>query len=154
MKNNMQFKPLAQDEPIPYKLLLLADPSKELIDQYLQSSTVFIAAQNEKTIGAIVLYPLNDKEVEIKNIAVEPALQGQGIGHFLIENAINITKQKGNVHIYIGTANSSIGQLYLYQKMGFEMHEMKKNFFIEHYPNEIYEKGIQAKHLIVLKMTL
>ncbi len=154
MQNNIQFKPLSKDNPIPYELLLLADPSKELIDIYLLSSTVFIAQLNEKTIGTIVLFQMNETEVEIKNIAVEPVFQGQGIGQYMIEKAINFAKQKDFTNVYIGTANSSIGQLYLYQKMGFEIHEIKRNFFIEHYPNEIYEKGIQAKHMIVLKRKL
>jgi ribosomal protein S18 acetylase RimI-like enzyme len=154
MEQNIQFKQLSKEESIPYDLLLLADPSKELIDQYLPSSTVFVATENEKTVGIIVLFPLNEKEVEIKNIAVEPFFQGQGIGQFLIKNAIAIAQQNGNHSIYIGTANSSIGQLHLYQKLGFEMHEFKKNFFIDNYPEEIYENGMQAKDMIVLKRPL
>lgn len=151
---NITFKQLNDDEQVPYELLLLADPSIEMIEEYLKSSFIFIVAQNNKIVGVIVLFPLSEDLVEIKNIAVEPEFQGQGIGSYLIENIIKVAIEQGYKEICIGTANSSIGQLYLYQKLGFELYEIKKNFFILHYPDKILENGIQAKHMIVLKRQL
>ena len=87
---DLTFNKLDKDEKIPYDLLLLADPSKELIDGYLKHSDVFIAKQHDKTIGVIVLFPLTVETVEIKNIAVKPEFQGQGIGSYLIENLVQI----------------------------------------------------------------
>ncbi len=151
---NKQFRQIYSKEQVPYELLLLADPSIEMIDEYLKSSFIFIAEQNKKIVGVIVLSPLSEDLVEIKNIAVEPEFQGQGIGSYLIENMISVAIEQGYKEICIGTANSSIGQLYLYQKLGFEFYEIKKNFFILHYPDKILENGIQAKHMIVLKRQL
>jgi len=141
-------------DPIPYELLLLADPSKYMIDKYLKQSDIFLARQNDETVGIIVLFPLTAETVEIKNIAVRPDFQGKGIGRYLIENVVQTALRNRQKSICIGTANSSIGQLYLYQKLGFEITGIKRDFFTDNYTEPIYENGIQAKHLLVLARQL
>lgn len=147
---NLTFDKLNKGEKIPYDLLLLADPSKDLIDEYLKQSDIFTAKQNDKTIGVIVLFPLSVETVEIKNVAVKPEFQGQGIGSHLIENVVQVALSNSQKSICIGTANSSIGQLLLYQKLGFEITDIKRHFFTHNYAEPIYENGIQAKHMLVL----
>lgn len=148
--SDLTFKSLSEGEEIPYSLLLLADPSKEMIDGYLGPSQIYIAEQGGKIVGTMVLQPLGNNLIEIKNIAVLEELQGKGIGKYLIENAIQIAREMKMRYIQIGTANSSIGQLYLYQKMGFEIEGVKRNYFTDNYMEKIYENGIEAKHMIML----
>lgn len=147
---NLTFNKLSKDEQTPYELLLLADPSKNLIDEYLKSSDVFTVRQNDQIIGVAVLFPLTTETVEIKNIAIKPEFQGQGIGQYLIEKLVQVAILNEQKSIHIGTANSSIGQLYLYQKLGFEITDMNKHFFIHNYDTPIFENGIQAKHMLIL----
>jgi ribosomal protein S18 acetylase RimI-like enzyme len=151
---NLTFRQLDEQEGNPFELLLLADPSKELIEKYLKSSLIFVAEQNKEIIGTVVLQSLSESIAEIKNIAVLPEQQGQGIGTYLIENIITVANREGFKSILIGTANSSIGQLYLYQKLGFKITEIRNNFFIDNYPKPIYENGIQAKDMIILTQEL
>lgn len=148
------FDKLGQDDHVPYELLLIADPSKDLIDKYVKLSDIFTARQNDEIIGIVVLFPLTTETVEIKNIAVKPEFQGQGIGHYLIERVVQFASLNGQKSICIGTANSSIGQLYLYQKLGFEITSINRNFFMDNYADPIFENGIQAKHLLVLTKQL
>lgn len=151
---NIKFDKLEKDDQIPYELLLLADPSKNLIDKYLERSDVFVAKQNDETIGILVLFPLTSRTVEIKNIAVKSEFQGKGIGSYLINNVVKVALCNGQMRICIGTANSSVGQLYLYQKLGFEISEIRRDFFTDNYPEPIYENGIQAKHMLMLTKQL
>ena len=151
---NITFDKLDKNYQISYELLLLADPSKDLIDGYLKQSNVFVARQIDKIIGIAVLFPLTTETVEIKNVAVKSEFQGQGIGSFLIENVVQFASLNGQKSICIGTANSSVGQLYLYQKLGFEITDIKRNFFTQHYADPIFENGIQAKHMLVLTRRL
>lgn len=151
---NITFAKLDENDKIPYDLLLLADPSKDLVDKYLKRSNVFIVRQNDETIGVIVLFPLTADTVEIKNVAVKPEFQGQGIGSYLIENVVQVASLDRQKSICIGTANSSVGQLYLYQKLGFEITEIKRDFFTDNYDEPIYENGIQAKHMLFLTRRL
>lgn len=148
------FEQLVEGDQVPYDLLLLADPSVDIIEEYLKHSEIFIAKQREETLGVIVLFPLTAETVEIKNISVQTRFQGQGFGSYLIKNAIRVAIHKKYKNICIGTANSSIGQLYLYQKLGFEITEIRKDFFTDNYAEIIYENGIQAKHMLLLTRQL
>jgi len=147
---DLTFITLDKEEQAPYELLLLADPSKEVVDDYLKHSDMFVTKFKGETIGVIVLLPLTIDKVEIKNIAVNPDFQGLGIGSFMIKKGLEIAAQKKFKIVCIGTANSSISQLSLYQKLGFEISEIKKDFFIDNYAEPIFENDIQAKHMIVL----
>ncbi|MBX2947460.1 MAG: GNAT family N-acetyltransferase [Cyclobacteriaceae bacterium] len=154
VSQNIIIKKLDQGESIPYDLLLLADPSKKKVDEYLEKSEVFVAMEGNEILGVLTLYPLTEDTVEIKNVAVKFEFQGQGIGSFLIKDAIHRSAIKKLKTILIGTANSSIWQLCLYQKLGFEITDIKRNFFIQNYPEPIFENAIQARHMIVLSLKL
>jgi len=151
---DISIKQLETDEKIPYALLLDADPSRELIEKYLKSSEIYVARLGNEIIGVYVLCPITSEKAEIKNIAVEEKFQGKGVGKLLLEDTFKLAKAKGYKELIIGTGNSSVGQLYLYQKVGFEMSKIKWNFFIDNYPDPLYEKGIQVKHMIVLSRLL
>jgi len=143
-------RPLKVGEEIPFELLLLADPSRGLIETYLPNANLYLADWEGQTIGAYVLYPLDAQKAEIKNIAVAEVWQGKGLGQILLKHAEEVARANGFDTLLIGTANSSIGQLYLYQKMGFEMLEIRKGFFLEHYEEELWENGLRVRDMVVL----
>lgn len=141
---------LRAGEEIPFELLQLADPSRTLIEAYLPNAELYLADWEGQTIGAYVLCPLDWRRAEIKNIAVTEAWQGKGLGQILLKHAEEMARAKGFDTLLIGTANSSIGQLYLYQKMEFELLEIRKGFFLEHYKGELWENGLRVRDLVVL----
>lgn len=143
-------RPLQVGEEIPFELLLLADPSRALIEAYLLNADLYLADWEGQIIGAYVLCPLGGQKAEIKNITVAEAWQGKGLGQVLLKHAEEVARAKGFDTLLIGTANSSIGQLYLYQKMGFEMLEIRKGFFLEHYDRELWENGLRVRDMVVL----
>ncbi|RAJ08833.1 aminoglycoside 6'-N-acetyltransferase I [Chitinophaga skermanii] len=153
MATNYLARPLANGEAIPYHLLLLADPSKEMIDAYLDDNNVFVYEVGGEVVGVYVLWQ-DGAYIEIKNIAVHEAMQARGIGSLLINDAIARARDLGFPQIHIGTGNSSLRQLGLYQRLGFDMQLIKKHFFTTHYPGTIIEDGIQCKHLILLSKEL
>lgn len=145
---------LSKEEEIPYDLLLLADETIEAINKYIFDSDIYIYEQNYNKIALYVLQIINENVIEIKNIAVSPVYQGQGIGQFLLKDAAERAKAKGFKTIIIGTGDVLMMQLQLYQKAGFEIYDIKKNFFINNYPAPIYENGMQLKDMILLKKEL
>lgn len=145
---------LGKNETIPYGLLLDADPSIAAIEKYLTTSEIYVAVLKTQVIGVVVLHPFDKGSFEIKNIAVEESLQGNGIGKLLLRTVTEVAIEKGANYIIIGTSNSSIGQLYLYQRSGFEITEIRMNFFPDNYPEPIFENGIQCRHMIMLKKKL
>lgn len=138
-------------QEIPFGLLELADPSRSQINEYLESGHCYVAKLNSQTIGVLILKELTPTSVEIKNIAIDELFQGKGYGKQLLKYADEISRKLNYEKIIIGTGNSSIGQLSLYQKEGFEMSHIKKDFFLDNYKEPIFENDIQCKHMVVLE---
>nr|WP_254117422.1 GNAT family N-acetyltransferase [Bacillus pumilus] len=134
-------------------LLLLADPSKEKVLAYVQSGSCYAAFHAQEVIGVYVLSSLSQHSVEIMNVAVKESWQGRGIGKQLIRHAIAEAKATGFHTIEIGTGNSSIQQLALYQKCGFRLTSIDHDFFLKHYDEPIYENGIQCMDMVRLSLT-
>ncbi len=147
----MIVRQLLRSEPIPYQLLFLADPSKEMIDLYFDYTYTYVADIESQIVGVLVLYPLDNDAIEIKNIAVVSEYQEKGIGTALLSRIFTLMKNKGFTKLIIGTANTSIIPLQFYQKMGFKICSIKKNFFIENYSEPIFEDGNQCVDLIMLE---
>lgn len=150
----MEIRLLNEHETPPMDLLLLADPSREMVEEYLKRGECYIAERANQVIGVYVLLPTRPQTVELVNVAVAEKLHGKGIGKLLIMNAIKTAKEKGYKTIEVGTGNSSIGQLALYQKCGFRITGIDKDFFIRHYQEKIFENGIQCRDMIRLSQDL
>ncbi|WP_081411223.1 GNAT family N-acetyltransferase [Tenacibaculum ovolyticum] len=145
---------LKNKKEIPFDLLQLADPSIDQINDYLKSGKCYIAKLDSQLIGVIVLNKVDSTTIEIKNIAIKESVQGKGFGKVLLRYAYKISKESNFKKLVIGTGNSSINQLALYQKEGFEMSRIDKGFFIRNYKEAIFENGIQCKHMIILEKQL
>ncbi|WP_215147787.1 GNAT family N-acetyltransferase [Exiguobacterium sp. s91] len=150
----MNIRQLSVHENPPMELLLAADPSQKLVESYVKRGHCFIAESNDQWIGVYVLLPTRPQTIEIVNISVDESHQGQGIGKDLLRHAISTAKTLGYTTIEIGTGNSSIGQLALYQKCGFRIVEVDLNFFLRHYEEEIIENGIRCMDMIRLSQDI
>lgn len=131
-------------------LLLEADPSEERIASYLGRSDCYVADSAGEVIGVVVLLPTRPETVEIVNVAVAPDRRGQGIGKLLVMEAIRIAASDGYRVIEVGTGNSSLDQLALYQKCGFRITGIEIDHFVLHYPEPIVENGIPCRDMIRL----
>lgn len=145
---------VAEVSPQLRALLQLADPHWDLISIYLFRSDLLLLEQNGIPVACLVLQDLGDREYEIKNIAVRADLQGNGLGSRLLREAIRRATAAGARTLLIRTGNSSIGQLYLYQKTGFRIRQIDTDFFIRNYPEPIWENGIRCRDRITLTMDL
>jgi ribosomal protein S18 acetylase RimI-like enzyme len=150
----MKIRKLSTGEPVPMDLLLLADPSEEMIQSYLADGDCYLAEDEDSVIGVYVLAQTKTDKVEIMNVAVREELRDQGMGKLLILDAIEKAKLAGYKTIEIGTGNSSIGQLALYQKCGFRLSSIDKDFFIRNYNEEIFENGIQCRDMVRLTLEI
>ncbi|PKH10851.1 GNAT family N-acetyltransferase [Planomicrobium sp. MB-3u-38] len=149
----MEIRLLNDGADLPMNLLLEADPSEELVREYCSNGFVYEAAVDDELMGVYVLLPLTDGIVEIKNIAVAEDARGQGYGKRLIQHALSEAERLGFGNVEIGTGNSSVDQLMLYQKCGFRIDSIDRDFFTRNYPEPIFENGIQCRDMIRLVYT-
>ena len=152
--NNIEVRRLYEHEEIPYELLYLADPSKEAVTDYIRRGKLYSAYIDNKVVGAYAILMTRPLTLEIMNIAVEESHQRKGIGKVLINHAINTSKDLNAKVLEIGTGNSSIYQLAFYQKCGFRITGIDKDFFKKHYKETIIENGIECIDMIRLSMDL
>lgn len=150
----MIIRKLRAEEQYPMELLLLADPSQELVEQYVSKGECYVLEVEQNIVGVYVLVVKDSNAAELMNIAVAEHMQGRGLGKRLVLHAIEASRQKGCSTIEVGTGNSSIDQLALYQKCGFRIVGVDTDFFVRNYTEEIYENGIQCRDMIRLAMKL
>ncbi|MCA1054041.1 GNAT family N-acetyltransferase [Rossellomorea aquimaris] len=150
----MIIRKLKNGEEPPMELLLLADPSREIVNEYIRRGECYIAEIEENVVGVFVLLPTRPGTIELVNIAVAERLHGRGIGKRLVNEAMTYSKRKVYKTIEVGTGNAGIGQLALYQKCGFRITGVDLDFFTKHYPEDIYENGIWCRDMIRLSHDL
>ncbi|WP_046174201.1 GNAT family N-acetyltransferase [Domibacillus indicus] len=150
----MEIRPLSPTETPPYDLLLLADPSRPMIDEYVKQGKCFLLEESGTVIGVYVLLQTRPGTVELMNIAVAETHQGKGLGKKLLLHAVEQGRAGAYQTIKVGTGNSSFAQLALYQKAGFRITGIDRDFFTRNYEEEIWENGIRCRDMIRLEREL
>ena len=135
----------------PIELLLLADPSEEKIRSYLASSKCFVASIDGVVVGACVVQPRGTDTHELMSIAVHPAHQKSGYGTALLKWVIDFFRNAGARQLEVGTGTFGY-QLAFYQRQGFRVTSIDRDFFVKNYPEPIFEDGIQLFDM--LRLTL
>ncbi|SHG90049.1 Acetyltransferase (GNAT) domain-containing protein [Pedobacter caeni] len=134
-------------------LFLLADPEEKSIQGYLPDSLVYIAKIKEETIAGYILQPIGEAAYELKNIAVMPGYQNQGIGRQLLDHLFKVVKERNGESVEVGTGTFGY-QLAFYQRAGFRADRIDKDFFLLNYKEAIFENGIQHKDMLRLVIKL
>lgn len=150
----VSLKEVVFEERKDYKnYLLMADESEEVVNTYINKGDMFAIYDGEVLVGISHFTFPNEQTVELKNIAIHPTHRGKGFGKIVIKEACSIYTKKGLYKMVVGTANSSIANIAFYQKAGFRMSEIKKDFFLN-YPEPIFEGGIRALDMIMFDRIL
>ncbi len=139
-------------------LLLEADPSRDRVAAYVKTGECYAAYAGDRLVGVYVLVPPDRPEdadaLELINIAVAEERRGTGLGRRLIEDAVERARRAGVSRLVLGTGNSSIDQIAFYQKRGFCITGVDRDFFVRNYDEPIYENGIQCRDMIRFELLL
>jgi ribosomal protein S18 acetylase RimI-like enzyme len=94
--------------------------------------------------------------VELKAVAVAPELQGRGVGRRMLALVLAELRAAGVRRVTVGTASCSIGQLAFYQKAGFRVHRIEREFFsaARGYPQGLEENGIPLRDMVWMDQEL
>lgn len=137
-----------------YELLTLADDNLFAINDYVERGEIFHYTIEGKVVGIVVAIMTRPNTLELVNLAVDTAHQNQGIGKALIQHIKMIAKELKCHTITVGTGNSGIGQIKLYQQMGFRMKYIDTDYFKKHYDVRIFENGIECKDMIHFELEI
>lgn len=148
----MTFHSLDPDS-VPMSLLLIADPSETNVRAYLRGARCVAVEDKGTTVGICVLNTIGDGALELFNIAVSPDMQGQGVGSALLCHVIDRCRSEGVRRIELGTGTFGY-QLAFYQRLGFRVERVVRDFFLDHYDEPVMEMGIQHKDMLRLGLDL
>jgi GNAT superfamily N-acetyltransferase len=113
---------------------------------YLQDGELFgLEASDGAPLAAILVIG-----VELRAVAVAEASQGEGIGTDLVMRVLGLLAQRGLRTAIVGTASSGVRQLAFYQRCGFRLSHVERDFFTEAkgYPPDLAENGIATRDIV------
>lgn len=143
-------------------LFHLADDSVQQVAAYYQTGTLLAVDGDDGTPVGIVLVTEPDgpaaagRVVELKAVAVAEPRQGRGIGRRMLAATLEHLGARGVDRVVVGTASSGPGQLAFYQKAGFRLDRIERDYFTPSrgYPPGIVEDGIPLRDMVWMDQEL
>ena len=143
----MTIRKIADGKKDYIELLLLADESEAMIDQYLERGDMFVADEDGVQAECVVTKE-SEGIYELKNIAVNPDCQRKGYGKRLI--AFVLSYYTDCKEMLVGTGDCD-WILKFYHDCGFVESHRAENFFIDNYDHPMFEDGKQLVDMVYLK---
>ena len=138
-------------------LLLLADESPEQVRSYMQRGELYAyVGDDSRAVGIVLTTPVKEGSVELKAVAVDGAQQNRGIGRRMLAAVLDELRRRGVRRAIVGTANAGIGQLAYYQKAGFRLQRIERDFFspARGYPAVMEDNGIRLRDMVWMDLEL
>ena len=88
-------------------LLLEADPSKDMINNYLKNGELFVLTYKDDVACIAVVTKIDEDTVELKNIATKKEFRGNGYGKKMLKYLADNYKQKYK-KMLVGTTENNI----------------------------------------------
>jgi GNAT superfamily N-acetyltransferase len=137
-------------------LLELAD-EPEPLRAYVQDGDLFGLSGSDGTPSAAILVIEDQPGVaELRVVAVAESVQGQGVGMAMVNAVLFVLAERGVHTALVGTASSGVRQLAFYQRCGFRLTHVERDFFTEAkgYPPDLAENGIPIRDMVWMDRAL
>ncbi|MDB3084027.1 GNAT family N-acetyltransferase [Clostridioides difficile] len=142
----IEIKTIKENKKSQIDLLMLADPYEEMIDKYLEKGTMYALYDNEEITCIAVVNEVSKEICELKNIATYECFQNKGYASKMINHILDVYSKKYS-SIIVGTSESGIP---FYERFGFVYSHKIKNFFVDNYPEPIFEGELQCVDMLYL----
>lgn len=147
----MKIQRLTANKKQVLPLLLLADEQEAMIDRYLERGELYVLMDSVPRAVCVVTDE-GDGILEIKNLAVAPEVQHQGLGRQMIA-FIRETYRDRYDTLQVGTGESPL-TLPFYEACGFRFSHRIPGFFTEHYDHPIIEGGVLLTDMVYLRQPM
>jgi ribosomal protein S18 acetylase RimI-like enzyme len=137
-------------------LLLLADESLAQVRSYMNCGELHaFIGDDSRAVGIVLTIPA-EEGVELKAVAVDAAQHNRGIGRRMLAAVLDELRRRGVRRAIVGTANAGIGQLAYYQKAGFRLLRIERDFFspARGYPAVMEDNGIRLRDMVWMDQEL
>lgn len=131
-------------------LLLMADEQESMIDRYIARGDMFAAVADGQVCGVCVVTDEGGGTAEIKNLAVEPAWRGRGVGRMMVDFVRRRCRGRFS-RLTVGTGDSP-STVPFYERCGFRRSHVVKDFFVDNYDHPIVEAGVVLHDMVYFSM--
>jgi ribosomal protein S18 acetylase RimI-like enzyme len=139
-------------------LLLLAD-EPEPLRGYLQNGDLYALRDAAgEALGVTHVLPVVAETVtaELKAVAVDPHRHNQGLGQRMLAAVLADLRTRGVHRVIVGTSNAGIGQIAFYQKAGFRLWRIERDYFTPEkgYDPDERENGLPHRDMVWFDLEL
>jgi ribosomal protein S18 acetylase RimI-like enzyme len=153
----LRLVPAGSERDAYLSLFHLADDSADQVLSYYQTGTLFaLEGPDGRPVGIVLAIGETDETVELKAVAIDESLHGQGLGTYMLLAVLDQLRARGVRRVVVGTSSSSVGQLAYYQKAGFRLARIERDFFTSErgYPDGLVENGIPVRDMVWMDQQL
>jgi ribosomal protein S18 acetylase RimI-like enzyme len=133
------------------ELLELADEAVPL-RAYLHDGELFGCRDpnSDEPLAAILVIDLGGGRAELRAVAVAESAQGRGVGAWIVHAVFERLRAGGMHTAVVGTASSGVRQLAFYQRLGFRLTRIERDYFRvdKGYPPDLSENGIPIRDMV------
>ncbi len=110
------------DELVELRYKVLLEPlGLKFLDSFRGKEAAYlhigcIESLDDKLIGGLILAPVNDKEIRLMQVAVDPVYQGEGVGRQLVTYAEQRAKEAGYSRIVM---HAMLSVVHFYEKLSY-----------------------------------
>ncbi len=111
------------DELVELRYKVLLEPlGLKFLDSFRDKEISYlhigcIESLDDKLVGGLILAPVNDHEIRLMQVAVDPVHQGEGIGREMVAYAVFRAKEAGYTKMVMHAMLSVVS---FYEKLGFK----------------------------------
>ncbi len=111
------------DELVELRYKVLLEPlGLKFLDSFRDKEVSYLhigCVENldDKLVGGLILAPVNDHEIRLMQVAVDPVHQGEGVGREMVKYAIGRAQEAGYTKIVMHAMLSVVA---FYEKLGFK----------------------------------
>lgn len=137
----------------PYvPLLLLADEPKPLRG-YLNDGDLYVLQDpSGAPLGVTLVLPWHNEAAtsELKAVAVDASSHNRGLGRRMLRGVLDDLRARGKTRVVVGTSNAGIGQIAFYQKAGFRLLSIERDYMTveKGYDPDERENGLPHRDMV------
>jgi ribosomal protein S18 acetylase RimI-like enzyme len=133
-------------------LLLLADESMPL-RRYLNDGDLYVLRNaGDEPVGVTLVIPNGDEPstFELRAVAIAEAHHNRGYGQRMLAGVLADLRAQGGRRVTVGTSNAGIGQIAFYQKAGFRLWRIERDYFTPEkgYDPDEQENGLTHRDMV------
>ena len=133
-------------------LLLLADAEAQVRGYLHQGDLYALRGADGEPLGVTLVLadPADPGTAELRTVAVDPAQHNRGLGRQMLASVLADLRARGFRRSVVGTSNAGVGQIAFYQKAGFRLWRIERDYFTPEkgYDPDERENGLPHRDMI------